>query len=579
MNALSFAPMSTMQIAISVVIAAAALFAAWRSMRAERSAAWRVILPLLQLIAALAFWLLLFPPNTALRLDALTVLTPGASVKQRSSLPITQRVVALPGADAPTSVERVPDLATALRLHAATRSVDVIGSGLPPRDLNAVGTRGLSFEAAPSRGIVELDAAAEAPVGAQWTLRGRAAGSASQVQLRDVSGAVVDHANVGSDGAFVLSAMGRAAGPALFKLQALDKEQSVVDQASVPVVFRGGAALTMLLRAAGPDPDQKYWRRWASDAGVKLAAAIALSESLALRDGDVVLDAATLANADLLVLDERTWTALTADEKSALLAAVDQGLGVLLRVTGAVDAAVATEWAQLGLPLMATDSARSISLDRQLGLRDPLPLTAAPAKFGEGAQAFIRSDDGDALAAWSARGKGRIGALLLIDSFRLTLQGEGGRYGGLWAGIVGQLARPRTQIQPPPLPLQAWVDERQTLCQLAGNVHLFDAAQKEQTLLIEQGCAAFWPELAGWYSLRTASDAWPFYVRAADDAAGLRAARDGAATQALIADASALSGAASEQGAVPMPRWPLLIAWLLLTALIWWRERRTLQAD
>ncbi|MDB5971704.1 MAG: hypothetical protein JWQ90_4154 [Hydrocarboniphaga sp.] len=568
--------MTATQIIIGVIIAVVALIAAWRCARAQRSLLWRALLPLLQLAAALAFWLLLFPPETALRLDALTVLTPGASEPQLASLPIAQRAIALPGSDAPSSVERAPDLATALREHPSTLSITVIGRGLPPRDLNAVGARGLSFDAAAPQGIVELDAAAQAAVGTQWTLRGRAAGSATQVQLRDVSGAVVDHAGVGRGGAFVLSAIGRAAGPALFKLQALDKEQSVVDQAGVPVVFRGGAALSMLLRAAGPDPDQKYWRRWARDAGVKLSATIALSDGLMLRDGDVVLDAAALAATDLLVLDERSWAALSADEKAAVLGAVDQGLGLLLRVTGAVEAAVAAEWAQLGLPLIPTDAAGSVSLDRLLGLREPLPLSAAPAKFGERAQAFIRADDGEALAAWSARGQGRIGALLLIDSFRLMLQGEGGRYAGLWGGIVGQLARPRAQLQPPPLPLQAWVDERQTLCQLGEDAHLFDAAQQEQTLLIEHGCAAFWPQLSGWYGLRTATGSWPFYVRAADDAVGLRAARDSAATQALVADAA---DAASVQGLVPMPRWPFFIAWLLLAALIWWRERRALQAD
>lgn len=580
MSVFSFDSMSTLQIVIGVIIAIAALIAAWCSARAGHAAASRVLLPLLQLLAALAFWLLLFPPNTALRLDTLTVLTPGASEAQLDALPIAQRTVALPGADAPASAQHAPDLATALRLHAATRSIRVVGRGLPPRDWNALGDRGLSFDAAAAQGIVELDAVSQAPVGTQWTLRGRAAGRATQVQLRDVSGAVVDHAVLGKDGSFVLSAIGRAAGPALFKLQALDAEQGVVDQAGVPVTFRSGAALTMLLRAAGPDPDQKYWRRWASDAGVKLAASIGLSDNIALRDGSVAFDITALAAADLVVLDERSWAALTAEEKAAVLVAVDQGLGLLLRVTGPVDAAVAAEWAQLGLPLQPTETPRGVAMDRQLGLHEPLPLTAAPAQFAAGAQAsFIRSDDGEPLAAWSARGQGRIGALLLIDSFKLSLQGEGGRYAGLWAGIVGQLARPRAQIQPPPLPRQAWVDERQSLCQLGGAAQLFDAAQNQVSLLIEHGCAAFWPQLAGWYRLRTATGDWPFYVRAADDAAGLRAARDGAATQALVADAAGSSDATVAQGAVPMPRWPFFIAWLLLATLIWWRERRSLQAS
>lgn len=582
MSAVSFAEMNTLQIVSVAVIAVAALFAAWRSARAEPSRVWRWALPALQLTAALAFGLLLFPPSSALRLDALTVLTPGASAAQRASLPLAQVVVALPGAEAPASAERVPDLATALRRHPAARAIDVVGAGLPPRDLPLPAGLGLRFEQTPAQGLIELDAAAAAPVGAQWTLRGRVAGRAAQLQLRDVSGAVVDRMAVGRDGGFALSTVGRAAGPALFQLQALDTEQAVVDSAHVPVVFRSGAALRLLLRAAGPDPDQKYWRRWAADAGASVAATIGLSDGLALHAGDAAINAATLAAADLVVLDERSWAALAADEKSALLAAVDQGLGLLLRVTGAVDPAVAAEWAtQLGLPaLLPQQATRGVSLARMLALREPLPLSAAPARFAPGAQSLLSADDGDTLAAWSARGQGRIGAVLLIDSFKLTLQGESGRYGALWGGLVGQLARPRAQAQAPPLPLQAWVDERQTLCGLSADAQLTGPDQQPQPLLIENGCAAVWPANAGWYRLILAGANWPFYVHAADDASGLRAARDGAAAQALVADAGDLLPAAvpTPQSKVPIPRWPLLLAWLLLTAPIWWRERRSLQA-
>jgi hypothetical protein len=574
MSASLFGAFSALQVTVAAIIAIATLLAAWRSMRAERSPLWRWLLPLLQVLAAAAFWLLLFPPSTSLRLDVLSVLTPGASEQQRDALSFTQTVIALPGADASASAERAPDLATALRRHPAARAIEIVGHGLSPRDLPAVGGLGLSFDAAASQGLIELDAAAEAPVGTQWALRGRVAGSATQLQLRDVSGAIVDRMRAGKDGAFVLSTIARAAGPALFRLQALDDEQRVVDQASVPVVFRSGATLTMLLRAAGPDPDQKYWRRWASDAGVKLAASIGLSDGLSLHAGEARFDTASLAAADLVLLDERSWAALSADEKSALLGAVDQGLGLLLRVTGPVDEAVAAQWAALGLPLQP-DAVRSVGIDRRLGLREPLPLTAAPARFTEAAQALIRSDSGEPLAAWSARGQGRVGALLLLDSFKLVLQGEGGRYGDLWGGLVSQLARPRAQTRSPALPQQAWADERQPLCDLAKDARLLDPEQQEQPLLIENGCAAFWPERAGWYQLRTATGAWPFYVRAADDAPGLRAARDRAATQALAAPTAAVQG---EQGSVPMPRWPFLLAWLALSALSWWRERRSLQA-
>jgi len=77
---------------------------------------------------------------------------------------------------------------------------------------------------------------------------------------------------------------------------------------------------------------------------------------------------------------------------------------------------------------------------------------------------------------------------------------------------------------------------------------------------------------------------WPFPVLAADDGRGLRAARDAEATRALAAgegDPGPSAGADAPAEApikLPLPRWPFAATWLLLTALLWWRERRDLQA-
>ena len=66
---------------------------------------------------------ILFPPHTTLRGDAMTVLTPGASVGAAPrELPRAQRVVVLPDAPATSRAERVPDLATALRELPACKS-------------------------------------------------------------------------------------------------------------------------------------------------------------------------------------------------------------------------------------------------------------------------------------------------------------------------------------------------------------------------------------------------------------------------------------------------------------------------
>src|SRR5690606_39817443 len=114
--------------------------------------------------------------------------------------------------------------------------------------------------------------------------------------------------------------------------------------------------------AGAPDPDLKYLRRWAVDAGLRLDSRIVLSDGIALVDGAVALDAAALAQLDLVVIDERAWAALDATQQTALRAAVEDGLGLLLRVTGPLDAAVAADWSRFGFRIAPDDVAGAVVL-------------------------------------------------------------------------------------------------------------------------------------------------------------------------------------------------------------------------
>ena len=90
----------------------------------------------------------------------------------------------------------------------------------------------------------------------------------------------------------------------------------------------------MIVRAGTPDPELKYLRRWAADAGFDVHFGAGLSAGVMLRDGDARLTPESLAEADVLLIDERAWLTLDADEKIALDAALANGLGIVLRDLG-----------------------------------------------------------------------------------------------------------------------------------------------------------------------------------------------------------------------------------------------------
>lgn len=545
---------------------------------AARRRGWRHAATWLQLPAAVLLYLTLFPPSAPVAADALTVITPGADERALRRLPRFAAVVALPEAQAPETVERVPDLATALRRRPGVGRLRIVGNGLSPRDLPAA--LGLAIEPgeAPLRGIVELHAAARAPVGSRWQVAGRSAGTAvARLALHDPAGALVDSIAPGLGGDFRLAAILRGSGPLRFELRALDSAGAVIDHVSVPVEAQPGDRLRLLLRAATPDPETKYLRRWAADAQLPLASLIGLSEGMQLREGDAALTPERLARVDLAIIDERAWLSLQATERDALIGAVDQGMGLLLRVTGPMPGTVASDWAALGFATRDLPQAPNVTLDTIAGTRERDPFTLAPVAIeADDAPHLGDADGGAVLGLWREHGAGRIGIWRLLDGYRMSLRGDPARFGTLWSGVVGRLGRARAQPPEPPIPRDAWLGERSVLCELPSIARVRPTEAQPVPLLVgSDGCAAYWPTIAGWQLVDSRSGPARFYVRASDDGAALRGSRDREATRAAAAATPAgtpVAGAVTN--AVPRPRSLFLLGFLLVAGLLWWQERR-----
>jgi len=559
---------------VLALIAIATLAGIWQA----RRAGWRDPRLWLQPVAAALLAATLLPPSLPVDVSTLTVLAPGASAEQQRALRWRAPRVALPGAVAAASVEPVPDLATALRRHPQTRQLRLLGNGLSPRDLDAAQGLALRFEPAPAAGIVAIEAPSRVRLGNQLVIHGRAAAPTVRVALHDPGGAQVEVASVDGDGGFRLSAIARAAGSARFELRAYDAADALLDHAAVPLLIEPGERLSLRYHAGTPDADAKYWRRWAQDAGLDVVYRAGLSEAVALSSDDSAsaLTPEALAASDLVVIDERAWAALSADDKSALMRAVDGGLGLLLKLTGPLPPEVAAEWAALGLATTPLEAPPTVSLDQRLAMHERAGFTVAPAAIAAAAALtpLLRADDGSLLAASTAHGAGRIALWTLLDSYRLVLAGEAGRHGALWSEVIARISRPVPPPEPgPQLPRDSWIGERLVVCGLGAAAGLRQPDGAVQTLLVDgAGCAAAWPGEAGWHLLQSGGTSQALYVRAADDAAGLRALRDREATRRVAGPAPA--SAVSVERPQRLPRWPFWLGWLGVVSLLWWRERQ-----
>ncbi|MDP1698005.1 MAG: hypothetical protein Q8L45_09510 [Xanthomonadaceae bacterium] len=554
--------------------------------------AWRVAaLIALHALSATLLWLALFPPLQS-RPDAeLAVLTAGANADIHAAEP----AVALPEAPQGIAVERVPDLATALRRHGNIRQLHVIGNGLSARDRDAARGLDLRFSAsAMPTGLIELAPPHWPRAGQNWQLRGRVNGGTdtkamlTKAMLLAPDDSVIDRITIDAQGRFVLNAQARSPGQAIFQLRLLDADNHVRETHAVPVATRSGDPLRVALRAGGTNAELKYLRRWIRDAGLQLRSDLRISPVVNLRDQASDLSAAALANIDVLLLDDRAWYSLGSDERSVVLNAVHAGLGVLVLLSDEPDRNQQQQLAALGFAVNSADVSRTIRLRRQQPVNSiDSTNNATPQKQQElsrrtlrveadAARPLLHADDGEALALWHAAGRGRVALWWLTDSFRLVLSGAANEHANLWRDALSVIARPGAIPAPRFTPDNGHVGIQTLVCASA-EMRVLTPDERIVALLAHdnnhgQRCAGFWPQSAGWHVLQSSDQAWPFYVHERNAYTAMQAWREqlGTARLATYPGASQPQQASATIRASPFP---YALAWLLSLAALWLFER------
>lgn len=551
--------MSGFEITIAILIALAVVGGSVRlALRPRRGPAWRLpALIALQAVGGALLYLTLFPPPVGTAPGRLVVATHGAKPALRASGDV---LVALPEAGPLSGAVRVPDLGSALRLYPEPGRIRIEGDGLTPRDRIPLDR---PAEFAPSlapRGLVDLTLPKPVAPGARFTVAGQV-GRAGAVELLDPAGAVVDQVNVATDGRFQLSAAARAHGLALFELRLKDSAEHI----EIPVEARAQRQPRVLVLAGAPSAETKYLRRWAQDAGIDLTLDIDVGGGVVLGDPLTSITRATLAEVDLVVIDDRRWESLSPNARATLGGAAQEGLGLLLRPTGPLSAATRRDWTALGMP---TAGSGEVSAFR-LGGPTELELTRYDLANQAGVP-MIRDKSGAPLAAWGPRGQGRVGLWIVADSYGLTLAGHADRYGEMWSGLFSALARPSEGLGAR-LEGIARPGQRAVLCGITGPIRVAEPDGVESRPIAGQrGCAAYWPRQAGWHQVVGGA---ALYVHPADAAPSLAQAANRQATLDLVA--TSVTRGARPVHTTSGSSWPWAAGLLAVLSLLWWLERRS----
>ena len=555
----------------AILLAQGCVLASWRLYRAQRGVRLAGLL-VLQCAAAFLLYCTLFPPLETRPVRPLVVLTGGLTSEKLSELAQREQLVALPEANAPPGAARAADLASALRQNPGIGTLQIYGAGLSARDWDAA--RGLSVHFFPAPlpiGVVELYAPSRVRAGAQWQVSGRVHGAENAlVELRNPDASIASGAKLDRGGRFTLYGQARVPGRLSFQLQLRAAGGKVLETLQLPLEVASGAKLRVRVLAGGPNPELKYLRRWALDAGMQLQSEISVGAGLRLRDPAPALTPASLAQLDLLVLDERSWRALGAGGRAMLHAALADGLGVLLKITGSLNDAERAELQALGFTVSTAQIVQSVKLPHAELAQ--LPLNRRPLQVsGSDLVPLLLTEQQQPLAAWRAQQQGRIALWWLDDSFQLVLRGAREHHEQLWSETFGTLARARGQAHLPSG--HAWVDERVVLCGVPKPTQVISADGARTEILPDPktaACAGYWPSVPGWHAVADSVDA--FYVRARGEAPALQAGVRASETRKLSLQRAVETDSAEQ--AVPGQAWHYFLGWLAVSGLLWWLERK-----
>lgn len=573
---------------------------------ARRTTAQRLALCGLQLASATLLYLTLVPPRVPVAAGTLSVLTAGAGHVPWAAAP-GETVLALPEATG-TTQRTAPDLATALRQNPGTQVLRIIGDGLVARDRDTVlPARVHLLQPPPPRGWVALQPPSVTAPGSVFAVQARAHGVAGgRAELLDPSGQVVDRRGLADDGGVQLQGVARASGRSVFSLRLLDAGRHTVDTLAVPLQTQDQAAPRVLILAGAPGPELKYLRRWAVDTGLQVHAQANAGGGVSLGDAPIALNAARLAATDVLILDERSLASLAAAQRAAIGQALREGLGVLVRSSGALgdgarqslrswglavggnqaatplrlpaDPEAALLQARRGPPRAATTSTAAIASADDASRRAALPVLEQLALRSADSSALLHDATGQPVGAWRRVGRGRLALLPVTDSYRLVLAGREDRHAELWSSVLASVARPlppdalaRLETATP------WQGERVAVCDLSAPAQVRAADGSSVALHIDPAtatarCAGYWPRQAGWHQLQQGGHTQAFYVFDPAHAQPLyrQQVREASARRGV----EGATGASAAARSVPGPRWPWLLAFVLSSGLLWWLERR-----
>ncbi|ELR73828.1 Hypothetical protein C900_01438 [Fulvivirga imtechensis AK7] len=396
-------------------------------------------------------------------------------------------------------------------------SIFLLGDGLAPYDLWQLDNRSAVYlQGAEPSGVVKLKYPHEVTVGAELTVEGvfRNDSGKKWLLLEASEGYSEDSVLVeGQEEVFFsLKANTKATGRFLYHMAVKDTLGNALLRDPLPVTVKGQVPLNILIINAFPTFETKYLKNFLAEEGHAMIVRSQVSRgkyryeyfNRTSASGNL-LSSGRLKTFDLVIADHPSMTRLSLSELRSMEEAVNkEGVGLFIQPDEALFSASAA-------PLLSMDFIRD---GREATLIEGQSLKKHPVNIVDDflLQPVLESE-GSVLASWQRHGRGKVGTMVLNDTYVLLLKGKETLYRQLWTSIIDAHARTtqsanewhsKFPVAFPHEPYEFQLRSREALPQLFNDNTAVPVGQDID--IPELWYGRTWPRATGWSQLSTVAD-------------------------------------------------------------------------
>ncbi|KQC01276.1 hypothetical protein [Pedobacter sp. Hv1] len=489
----------------------------------------------------------------------------------------------------------LPDLAYHLQLHPELKQVHIYGYGLGKEELKKLENHTVAFHAGsvPS-GVISCNWPAELKATTPLIVQGNYQNESDQAikLLLFGLGKNIDSLSVKAKSSvdFSFKTIPKQTGKAVYRLIALQGKDTLSKE-PVPFTVAKKEVMNVLVLASFPDFEYKFLKKWLYENQYPVALRSRISKNKYSTDflnrKETNLDqinSETLKNIAVLLADEEELKALSAKERSTIQLAVENGMGLMIRLIDPKQTNPFQNFNRYEIPASA-EKPLAFKIPAENANLNVLPFVQTLfLKTGANEQILVADTKGRAVVSTQLHGMGQVMGSTISATYQWQLAGKSADYTTFWSTLLDKASRKKSMDQTVQfVPQLTTVDQRTRLIVSGTDDKVPDMRLGEVKLSPRQNMelpfewdAVFWPSQLGWNQLKINQKAVDFYVYQKSDWQNLKNANKISSTNHFIANqnkkqVNALQNNSSVEKEIS--KWWFLAIFLMAASFLWYELR------